>query len=170
MLMLDPSLTDELVAIRAEIARVERAEPPVEAAIVARLSEAEAAARQFNATPFSVGGGDVRAASPAQVRTLVLGAMAALLPDATRELIETRTREAEQHRPVLRLTPEAKATQLTALRAKAQRIEAKLELLRRELEQDDPDTTFARAGFDPSVWLAEQGPLEAMAATGGKRR
>lgn len=170
MLMLDPSLTDELVAIRAEIARVEQAEPPIEVAIVARLSETEEAAQRFRAAPFMVGGGDVLAASPSAVRMLVLGAMAALLPDQTRALIEERTREAEERRPVLRLTPEAKATQLTALRAKATRIEAKLELLRRELEHDDPDVTFARAGFDPEVWLAETAALETMAAAAGSKR
>ena len=166
MQALDDNLLDQLIAVHAEIARTEQAEPPIEVAIVARLAEAERAAVQFRAAPFQLGS-DV--ATPIAIRRMVTGAMLALLPDATAQLIEAHTREVEQQRAVLRMTEQDKSAKLIELRDKAKRIEAKLELLRREIEQDDPDATFPRTG-DPAVWLASGAELAAMTAGGGRRR
>jgi hypothetical protein len=158
MQALDTKLIDELVHVREEIAQTEAAAVPIDTVIVERLAEIEQAAIKFASAPFAL---DLN--TPSAVSRQLMGALAVLMPDATRGLVEAHVRQIEERRPVLRMAPHDKAAKLAALHTKARQLEARLELARREYEAADPEVTFSRHGVDPEIWLADVGDLRAMA-------
>lgn len=158
MSSLDQRLVARCQELRTEIAAVERALPSIEEEIAAQFAHLDSSTETFRAHPFRL----LHGSGPQQVERMLLGFSGVTQPDVTRRLIEEAVRR--NAGPWLRLPADRQAAELAGLKAELRQAEARLEINRRQVEASDGSTLPRDDGTDPSVWLATDGTLAAIAA------
>jgi hypothetical protein len=150
-----PELTGRVAELREEIAKVERAEPPIDETIAARRVEFEANTTAARALPFRFWQPTYgKSASAGEIERLIEGNAGVLLPAETWALIEATTRARAEARQVLRMPAAEKARTLATLRTSLLIAQAKVEHARRRIE-DAAGEMMPRAGEDPAIWLLD---------------
>jgi hypothetical protein len=150
-----------------EIEQVEAARPPVADEVAAEIARLETIAERaefsssvwLSANPgFNVGA----------FNDSVLGAMMLLDPNKVRQLVSARVKRQAEAWTGMRLAPAEKERRLAKLRNDLRVARARLEVIRREVEQQTGEV-LPRTNDDPGVWLLMADALNQLAASGGRK-
>jgi len=153
----DPRLVDQMNTLRAELARIEAAAPPVDMLVERELKQFDSRAEEFKAHPFVFARPTYGTTiSPAAVERFVMAMSGAMIPGA-RKFYERSLRE--KLAPGLHLDPADKERQLADLHAQLRMTQARVETDRRRIEAESGDI-LPRVREDPAIWLLVDDDLQ----------